>query len=58
MEPKSMPKEREGLVVPKKDYTAPELIVYGKLIELTAGGTGINDEHSNPGSPSYTRSES
>jgi hypothetical protein len=39
----------------KKAYKTPALVHYGKLIELTAGGTGINAEHASSGSPSSWR---
>jgi hypothetical protein len=37
--------EQEAPVEPKKPYTPPTLIVYGKLTELTAGGTGHQSEN-------------
>lgn len=37
--------------VVKKVYTPPTLTVYGKLTELTAGGSGIDGEAINPGDP-------
>ena len=36
--------EDEQPVVEKKDYTPPTLTIYGKLTELTAGGTGVAQE--------------
>lgn len=37
------------LTVKKKFYTPPTLTVYGKLTELTAGGSGIAQEsHPDP----------
>ncbi|HEX5941415.1 MAG TPA: lasso RiPP family leader peptide-containing protein [Anaerolineales bacterium] len=46
MDEKPMEKEQEQPVVEKKPYTPPALIVYGKLTELTAGGsTGNPEQH-------------
>ena len=39
-------KEQEEPVVEKKAYTPPAVTVYGKLTELTAGGSGNADEGS------------
>jgi hypothetical protein len=36
--------KQEALVEPKKPYTPPTLIVYGKLTELTASGSGSKTE--------------
>jgi hypothetical protein len=38
--------EQEAPVEPKKRYTPPTLIVYGKLIQLTAGGPSGSNEGS------------
>lgn len=40
MDEKPIEKEHEEPIVEKKVYTPPELTVYGKLTELTGGGTG------------------
>jgi hypothetical protein len=45
MEEKTIEKEQEQLVVDKKIYTPPTLTVYGKLTELTAGGTKDANEN-------------
>lgn len=37
-------KEEEQPVAEKKAYTPPALTVYGKLTELTAGGSGLVSE--------------
>ena len=34
--------------VDKKIYSPPQLTKYGKLVEITAGGTGKNPEMGNP----------
>ena len=39
MDEKKIEKEIEQPVVKKKAYTPPEIIKYGKLNDLTAGGT-------------------
>lgn len=39
MEEKMIEKNQDPQIVKKKFYTPPALIVYGKLTELTAGGT-------------------
>jgi hypothetical protein len=39
MEPKVVEKDEQARETPKKAYTPPALIVYGKLIELTASGS-------------------
>jgi hypothetical protein len=39
MEDKPIKKAEEQPVVEKKAYTPPKLTVYGKLSELTGGGT-------------------
>ena len=44
MDEKPIEKEQEGTVVEKKVYTPPALIVYGKLTELTAGGSNAQGE--------------
>ena len=44
MDEKPIEKEGEQTVVEKKVYTPPELTLYGKLIELTAGGSGPASE--------------
>ena len=44
MEEKSIEKKPDQPVAEKKVYTPPALTVYGKLTELTAGGTGIDME--------------
>ena len=47
MEEKLIEAQQEGQPeAPKKSYTPPALIVYGKLTELTAGGTGTENEGS------------
>ena len=45
MEEKLIEKEGDQPVVKKKIYTPPTLTVYGKLTELTAGGTGTEGEN-------------
>jgi hypothetical protein len=41
--------DRYGFDIPKKAYVAPTLVIYGKLIELTASGSNHSDEeHANP----------
>ena len=47
MEEKLIEKKQDQTVV-KKVYTPPTLTVYGKLTELTAGGSGT-DVEVNPG---------
>jgi hypothetical protein len=44
MEEKSIKREQDQTIVKKKVYTPPTLTVYGKLTELTAGGTGPDGE--------------
>ena len=48
MDEKLIKEEQDQPVVKKKVYTPPALTVYGKLTELTAGGTGLEVEN-NPG---------
>lgn len=48
MEEKLIEKEGDQPVVKKKVYTPPTLTVYGKLSELTAGGSGNAHESGNP----------
>ena len=45
MEEKLIEKEQDQSIVKKKVYTPPTLTLYGKLTELTAGGTGSEAEH-------------
>jgi hypothetical protein len=40
MDKKLKKAKEKKLVVKKKTYTTPTLAVYGKLTELTAGGSG------------------
>ena len=51
MEEKLIEKEGDEAIAKKKVYTPPTLTVYGKLTELTAGGTGTMLEPQNPGDP-------
>lgn len=51
MEEKLIEKEQDQPIVKKKEYTPPTLTVYGKLTELTAGGTGQAKEAGNPHEP-------
>jgi hypothetical protein len=51
MNEKPMEKEQEQPIVEKKAYTPPTLTVYGKLTELTAGGSGQAHEAGNPHEP-------
>jgi len=48
MEEKSIETKKEEATEEKKDYTPPTLIKYGKLTELTAGGSTGNLEVGNP----------
>ena len=48
MEEKLIEKEQDQPVVKKKVYTPPTLTLYGKLAELTAGGSK-NAPEDNPG---------
>ena len=50
MEEKSIEKKPDQPVAEKKVYTPPTLTVYGKLTELTAGGTS-NSSEANPDPP-------
>ena len=45
MEKKLIEKEGDQQILKKKDYTPPTLTVYGKLTELTAGGTANQMEN-------------
>jgi hypothetical protein len=45
MEEKTIENNQEQKIVKKKVYTPPVLTVYGKLTELTAGGTGTQMEN-------------
>jgi hypothetical protein len=45
MEQNLVEKKQVQLPVAKKVYTPPTLIVYGKLTELTAGGSGTKNEN-------------
>ena len=55
-EPTRLPKQKKKVVI-RKVYTPPALTVYGKLIELTAGGSQGSPENQgvpgpcNPGKP-------
>ena len=40
--------KQEGANVEKKEYTPPTLIVYGKLTDLTAGGSKGSPEGGSP----------
>ena len=51
MEEKSKEPQQEGVNVEKKAYTPPMLTNYGKLTELTAGGSGILTEPGGGGGP-------
>lgn len=51
MEDKKITNEEEQPVVEKKFYVPPTLTVYGKLSELTAGGSPDTNE---PGSSTAT----
>jgi hypothetical protein len=51
MEEKLIDKEGDQPIVKKKVYTPPTLTVYGKLSELTAGGSGNAHEAGNPHEP-------
>ena len=51
MEEKRIEAEREEPAGEKKPYTPPTLSVYGKLTELTAGGSGNAHETGNPHEP-------
>lgn len=46
MEEKPIEKEKDQAVVKKKVYSPPTLTAYGKLTELTAGGTQGKKESS------------
>jgi hypothetical protein len=46
MDEKLIKEEQELQVKNKKAYTPPALTTYGKLNELTAGGTGTQTESS------------
>ena len=46
MEDKLIESKQEEVNVEKKEYTPPTLTVYGKLTELTAGGTSLPAEGS------------
>jgi len=49
MKDKSIEPKQEEAKVEKKEYTPPTLTVYGKLTELTAGGSSTAQEsHSDP----------
>ena len=48
-------KEQEETVVEKKAYTPPALTVYGKLTELTAGGTQGHGEPTDPLDKNYKK---
>jgi hypothetical protein len=50
MKEKLIEPKQEEVNVEKKEYTSPTLTVYGKLTELTAGGTG-NKWEGHPSSP-------
>ena len=54
MEEKLIEQEQDQPVVKKKIYTPPTLTVYGKLTELTAGGTGTDTEDT-PGQEAMKR---
>jgi hypothetical protein len=45
MEEKVIEKKEEQPIEPKKVYTPPMLTVYGKLTELTAGGSQPDTEN-------------
>jgi hypothetical protein len=49
MEEKAIKKKQDQKSVKKKVYTPPSLTVYGKLSELTAGGTQKGGEASDIG---------
>jgi hypothetical protein len=51
MEEKSNETKEEQPAEVKKVYTPPTLTVYGKLTELTAGGSGLAHEPGNPHEP-------
>ena len=44
MDDKLIEKKEEQPVKPKREYTPPDVIRYGKLTELTGGGTGTPTE--------------
>ena len=48
MDEKLIETKEEQPAKPKKVYTPPALTVYGKLSELTAGGSGHAHEAGNP----------
>ena len=54
MEENLIEKEQDQTIVKKKVYTPPTLTVYGKLTELTAGGTGMDTEDT-PGQEAMKR---
>ena len=51
MDEKPIEREQEHPVVEKKVYTPPALTVYGKLTELTAGGSLGFPENAQPKDP-------
>jgi hypothetical protein len=51
MEEKLIETKEEQPAEEKKAYTPPALIVYGKLTELTAGGSANAHEAGNPHEP-------
>ena len=48
MEDKLIESKQEEVNVEKKEYTPPTLIVYGKLTDLTAGGSKGSPEGGSP----------
>jgi hypothetical protein len=48
MEEKTIEKQQEHQVIEKKVYASPTLMVYGKLSDLTAGGSKASGESTTP----------
>ena len=56
MDENKIEQEQEQPVEPKKAYTPPALTTYGKLTELTAGGSNLMSENNQATPPHGPRS--
>jgi hypothetical protein len=54
MEEKAIEEKQGQPIGKKKVYTSPTLTMYGKLTELTAGGSGVSKEASKNQTTRYT----